>query len=223
MNKAAIRFAALALVALVAVAPIANATTIWDQSTFDPLGAGFFNTISGGPPFGMTVYTVADVTLTGQCVVDCVTMYYSALDPGWGGAISQGVVNVFPRTGALPIDGTDNPTVGAVVPMTATLMSGAGGEYFALTACGLNINLPAGDYWISITPNAPSGPGGGELALGSTTYLGVDPASYDQYAFPGPPAWFVFNPGLDIAIKIEGSCPVSTETSTWGKVKSLYR
>ena len=223
MRNAAMKIAVLALVGLVAVAPVAGADVLWDQSTFDPWGAGFYNTISGGPPFGMTVYTVADITLTNQCVIDCVTMYYSALDPGWGAAISQGVVNVFPKVGALPVDGSDDPTLSAVVPMTATLTGSPDGDYFALTACGLNLNLPAGDWWISLTPYAPAGVMGPEIGLSSLTHVGDDAASYDLYAFPGPSAWFAFNPGVDVAIKVEGACPVATESTTWGKVKALYR
>jgi hypothetical protein len=43
----------------------AGAAVLWDQSSLDEFGAGYFNSVSGGPPFGVTMYGVNDVTVTG--------------------------------------------------------------------------------------------------------------------------------------------------------------
>jgi len=198
------------------VAPV-SAEVLWDQSDFDPFGAGFFNVQAGGPPFGQTVFTVSDVTVNGSgWNVESITTYYSALDPSWGGTISMGKVHVFDRTGPLPVE---DPTLSMDVPMSGTLVT----DHFEVTASGLNLNLPPGDYWIGITPVAAAGPFGAEIHLGVATFVGIDVASYDAFAFPGPPAWFNFNPGIDASIKIEGSRPTPVEDTSWSQIKAIYR
>ena len=207
--------AALAILA----APV-SADVLWDQSDSDAFGAGFFNTVSGGPPFGMTVFTVSDITVDGSgWNVESISTYYSALDPSWGGAISEGHLVVYPKTGPLPIDGVDDPTTSVVVPMSAVLVV----DTFVLTASGLNLDLPPGEYWVGITPVAPSGPFGPEIHLSSGTFMGVDTASYDPFAFPGPPAWFNFNPGIDASILLEGTRPTPVEGTSWSQIKAIYR
>ncbi|MBU0743525.1 hypothetical protein KKG45_08055 [bacterium] len=209
------------LAALALLAGVASAADLWDQTGFDPWGAGFFNVAAGGPPFGMTVYTVNHVTVEAdnQWTISSISTYYSALDPGWGGSISQGYVNVFSKTGPLPIDGVDDPSAGMLVPMSAVLDV----DHFVVTASGLNITLNPGEYWIGMTPMAASGPMGPEIHLSTTSFYGDASASFDQYAFPGPPAWFNFNPGVDAAILIQGNLIVANEEMVWGELKSLYR
>ena len=56
------------------------------------------------------------------------------------------------------------------------------------------------------------------------TLIGDATASYDAFAFPPPPSWFVFNPDVDASLLIEGTLqePTATEETTWGSIKSLY-
>ncbi len=212
----------LSVVASVAIfAQTATADILWDQSDFDVWGMGFFNADAGAPPFGMAVHSVNHVTVPGGgWNVDSISTYYSALDAFWGDGITQCYVHVYDKTGPLPIDGTDDPSVDPLVPMSAVL----NGDHFVLTASGLGLALGAGEYWIGVTPIGASGPFGPEIHLSSLTYYGDATASYDVYAFPPPAMWFNFNPGLDASILIEGT-PGSTpvEDSTWGEIKSLYR
>jgi len=195
---------------------------LFDQSDFDPWGPGFFNSESGMPPMGITQYAVNDVTVgaTGW-TIDSITTYYSALDPAWGTAITQGYLHIFAKSGPLPIDGVDDPTTSPLVSMSASLDV----DHFVLTASGLNVQLQLGDYWIGITPIAPNGVMGPEIHLASMTLIGDATASYDPYAFPGPPAWYNLNPGMDAAIHIEGieggATPV--EAASWGRLKALYQ
>ncbi len=210
----------LVAVTLLVLAHTASAEVLFDQTDFDPYGPGFFNSESGGPPFGMTVYAVNDVTVTEGWIVESVTTFYSALDPVWGEGITEGKLHVFEKTGSLPITGGDDPEASPVVAMSATL----NGDHFVITATGLNLELAPGEYWIGITPNAPSGPFGPEIHLASLTLFGDATASYDPYAFPGPPAWFNFNPGVDASILIEGSVAgTATEEMTWGRLKSAFK
>jgi hypothetical protein len=209
------------LAALALTASAAGAAVLWDQASFDPWGAGYFNVVAGGPPFGMTVYTVSHITVDPgkQWTIDSITTYYSALDQGWGDVIYQGHVHVFPKTGPLPVDGVDDPAASTLVPMSGAFVD----DHIEVTATGLGIVLDPGEYWIGITPHGAAGIMGPELHLASLTFYGDASASYDPNAFPGPAAWMTFNPGVDAAILIQGNLIVANEEMAWGAMKSLYR
>jgi len=210
----------LVALSIFAVAGTVQAEALWDQSDYDLFGAGFFNSVSGGPPFGITNHVVSDVTVNGNgWHVEAITTYYSFLDPTWGTAITQGHLHVFPKIGPLPIDGTDDPTLSPVVAMTGTDIGGV----WQVSATGLSLDLSPGEYWIGITPIAPSGPFGPEIHMGTITFVGAETATYDPFAFPGPPAWFNFNPGIDASILIEGTRPTTVESTSWSRIKATYR
>ena len=203
------------LCAVVLLASVASADVLWDQSDYDIWGMGFFNSESGSPPFGMTWHGANDVTVDAGWNVESITSYYSAVDPAWGTAITQGYLHVFPKTGPLPIE---DPTASPIVPMSGVLV----GDHFVVTASGLGLYLGAGDYWLGLTPIAPSGPMGPEIQLSSMTFLGDETVSYDAYGMPV--MWFVFNPGLDAAMLVEGTfAGTPVEETTWGNVKAMYR
>lgn len=203
--------------AIAVLAQVASSDTLWDQSDYDVAGMGFFNSESGSPPFGSTNHTVNDVTVECGWLVESITIYFSAVDPGWGGAITQGYLHVYPKTGALPVE---DPTASPLVPMSAVLDA----DHFVLTASGLDLDLPPGDYWIGITPIAPGGIMGPEICLSCFGYFGDPSASYDVYGMPMP-MWMHMNPGLDAAILIEGTVngPSAAEAKTWGQIKALYQ
>lgn len=204
----------LTTIAIVALATVAGADVLWDQSTPDEAVPGFFNTESGAPPFGLTMYTVNDVVVNDTWNVTTISTFWSILDEGWAN-LTEGYVHVFPKTGPLPA-ATDDPVLSMVVPMTATVSA----NYGTLVADGLGLVLEAGDYWIGITPIAPSGPFGPEVQFSCTNYLGDETASYDPY---GPGDWFTFNPGYDATLLIEGDVTVATESHSLTNVKSLFR
>jgi len=200
----------------------ARAEVLWDQTGFDPWGAGFFNSESGSPPFGMTQFAVNDVTVDGAgWNIESITTYYSALDPSWGSAIMEGYLHIFDKVGPLPIDGVDDPAASPMIPMSGTFNN----DHIVVTATGLNVDLVPGDYWIGITPVAPSGVMGPEIHLSAFTLIGDATAGYDLYAFPGPPAWFNPMPDLDATLLIEGTAGSATavETATWGDIKTLFQ
>jgi hypothetical protein len=205
------------------LAQTASADVLWDRSNYDAFGPGFFNVDAGSPPFGLTVHTVNHVSVGGAgWTVQSITTYYSALDPAWGTGIVNGYLHVYDKTGPLPIDGSDDPTASPLVAMSATF----NGDHWAVTASGLSLPVGPGEHWIGITPIAGAGPFGPEIHLASLDApSGDDAASYDVFAFPGPPAWFHFNPGLEGSILIEGVTedPVSVEARSFGNVKALYR
>lgn len=214
-----IRVLLLAMASIVLLAPAAGAVVLWDQSTFDESGPGFFNSISGSPPFGLTIYTVDDVTVGDPgWVVTRITTYYSSIDPNWGAAISEGRLHVFPKSGPLPVTGTDDPTASPTVAMSATMI----GSHLEVVASGLHLALAPGDYWIGITPVAPSGFFGPEIHLAATSPAGDAAASYDEFQFPGDPEWFNMNPNTDASMLIEGDLPVPVGDATWGTIKARF-
>lgn len=205
------------LVAVAMIASSAAADTLWDQSDVAPFGAGYFNSISGDPPFGITVYAVSDVTVDNEWLVTDIVQYYSAVDQNWGLGIFQGVLTIIPKTGPTPAPG-DDPATGIMVPMTATVVPGPIDPMTEVKASGLSIMLSPGEYWIGITPDAPGGFFGPEIQLSVATSIGEATASWDI----GAPGWTVTNPGVDASLVIKGGVTVPTEAASWGKVKSIY-
>lgn len=198
-----------AIVAVAAITVPARADVIWDQSTLDPAGPGQANSYS--PGFGgFVIHGVQDVTITTAVTIDTITQYYSSWNFDWPSAVTTGYVHVWPKTGPLP---TDDASTSPSVPMTAAF---GAPDVIEVTATGLGISVGPGDYWIGITPVAPAGISGANLQY-STAQVGDAVASYDLSS------WSNFYPGYDGAIRIEGTMPVSTESTTWTQVKNLYR
>lgn len=208
---------ALAMFALVGAA---HAEVLWDQSAYDPFGAGMYNSVSGAPPFGSTVHTVCDVHVDESWNISGMSTWFSLLDGGWGTGITQGYLHLFPKVGSLPIDGTDDPATSIVVPMTAVIE----GSAWRVNATGFSIPVPPGDYWMGMTPIAPSGPFGPEINFSTTAHYGDDSASFDPFGFIGGPGWFLpGGGGLDGTLLIEGTRPTPVEAQTWTGIKTLYR
>lgn len=186
------RFVLCAAAVVMGVAGAANAVNLWDQSAINPSSAGFFNEINGSPPFGMTAYTVADVTVpaTGW-TINSITMYWSNLGSFWPASVT-GRLYLQPKTGSVP---TVVPG-GSLIPMSVVDF----GDHFSVTASGLSNVLTPGDYWIGITPG---GGVGGELCLQSQSPAYGSPSA--TYGFPSA-AW-TGNPGGvgDVAILVTGT------------------
>lgn len=185
----------------------AQAAVLWDQSSLDWAGNAFLNAIAGSPPFGVTSYAVADVTVpAGGWNVDSVTMYWSCLDFNWP-STTTGRLYLQPKTGSLPsvLPG------GSLIPMTIEILNdpSVSQSYYAVTASGLNRNLAAGDYWIGITPSVPSGFFGPELSLPSAPTIGAPSAYLDA----SNPVWT----GLtnDAAILVQ-SVPAPASVGVFG-------
>lgn len=211
---------AMAFLATPLLASRAMGDTLWDQSSVDEFGAAYFNSLSGLPPFGSTMYAVCDVTVGPEgWIVDGISQVYTALDGSWGLAITSGKLVVIPKAGALP---AVDPSTGLTVAMTG--ISDNNGHWI-VSATGLNLMLNPGNYWIGITPSAPSGPFGPELQLSTTDHQGDDSPWYDPYGAFGSVGWSVPNAGVDANILVTGAVmtPTPTSTVTWGRLKNLYR
>ncbi len=206
----------LALTLVFAVS--AGAVTLLDQAAYDFSGPGFFNVVAGAPPMGMTNYSLNDISVgAGGWVITDVSIYVNALG-GFESGVTSGYLNIFPKTGPLPIDGTDDPTAGISVPMTATVISG---NDYEVTVTGLSVALAPGEYWIGITPIASAFNSG--IHMPAVSFMGDATASYDPYGWPMA-MWMNMVPGVDAAMLILGEGDVvANETVTLDSVKSMYR
>lgn len=205
------RSMAIGVLALAAAAGASQAAVLWDQSALDtsPTSMGLLNTVSPGFN-GAEIYGLSDVTVpAGGWTIQSVSTYYTNFN--FPGGVSA-VLNVFPKTGALPI-ATNDPRAapagnGTQVPVTATdfVVDNQGVREY--TASGLNIVLAPGDYWIGLTPNQAGGAFGADFQWSTTAPSGVGQAAWSQ-DFGWPVGWFDYGTQTGIAvhdgaIKIQG-------------------
>lgn len=188
-------------------AGMSQADTLWDQSALNWFGNSHPNTISGSPPFGSTAYTASDVSVpAGGWNVDSISMYFTNFDFSWAPELS-GRLNIHPKTGAVP---TYNPGEGAIVTMTTQMLNDPVQQqaFYKVTVSGLNTLLTEGDYWMSITPVAPSGFFGPEQGLPTNGVIGDISLYYSPFnSFGAPPAntWGNVSGTQDAAILVEGT------------------
>ena len=204
---------AVAVGALLAIAPATRADVLLDQSDYNLGGQTFANSIEWGVGEGqfgwgpLRYSSVNDLTVTETTIITRITGYYKIpsttypiVNPDWGPSITSGWLVLKPKTGALP---TANSTEDQGFPaaMSATLV----GDHYEVVADGMYATLAPGSYWVGITPDA----GGSIVAqtmnqqLSSYTLIGDATATRDYnniWAF----FWSNYRPGLDAAIKVEG-------------------
>ena len=212
-----LRYAVAALTLVLATSSAAQAVTLWDQSTIVPAGPGIPASYSSG--FGGFIsYAVDDVTVPAPgWVVTKITQWYSAFDPNWVGGVTQGYVNVYPKSGPLPL-ATDLPSA-VLVPMSCVndaAQSAAVGQPVIAAFANVNINLPAGQYWIGIAPRRSPSPLGVNRMWPSATV--GDPVALHLNGA----AWAQAVGNWDGAFRVEGEVPVPTEPTSWGSMKALY-
>lgn len=201
----------MGVVAAAAIAGAANADVLWDQSAIDtsPTSQGLFHTISPGFN-GMVIFGVADVTVpAGGWTINSISTYYSTFNFSPG---TSAVLNVFPKTGSLPIAANDPRATplgnGTQVPVTSLDFVFDNQGIREYTASGLNIALAAGDYWIGLTPVQPSGPFGADSQWSTTSAFGVGQAAWST-DFGFPQGWFDYGTLSGVAVhdgafKIQG-------------------
>ena len=212
MNLRYTKLAAMVCAALLTMSSVANAMVLWDQSaiSLDPNASGIANWKATGFGGGI-IHSVDDVTVSGSAWhVTKITEYYATFNPAWT-ALTQGYLHVWPKTGSLP---TLNPTTDPIVSMSCVLTADPNGV-FAISASGLNLTLPPGDYWIGITPIATAGLNGANNQWPALNKIGDDVATFDT-------AWHDYYPGEDGAMLVEGDIPTPTQNTTWGAIKALY-
>jgi hypothetical protein len=159
--------AALGLIAVAAFTATATADVLWDQSNVNT-GINAFVDQEFDDFASFSSYMVMDVVSTGW-TVQSVSVYFTNNMGNWAG-VTQARLNLFAKTGTLPVAG-DDPTAGATVGVSLTNL----GSSWEITASGLNVNVPIGDYWIGLTPLTNFGAQGQEFHQ-AAPIIGVDTA-----------------------------------------------
>jgi len=210
--------AALALL-LVSVASAVHATTLWDQSaiSFSSSAPGIYNGKFTGFG-GSTSYCLNDVTVpAGGWTINTITEYFSnETFADMQLTAPNGYLIIMPKTGSLPVGAPTTTTV----PLTWVATTQGVQSVYVMTASGLNVNLAAGDYWITVAPITPvDNFNGNNLQWPALTTLGAPVATYNGAT------WSDLYPGYDGAFKIDGTGGGATPTraGTWGSLKALYR
>ena len=220
------RLVAATAALLVSLASAASAQVVlWDQSNVNLVGEGSLNhnanscsQLSGNTK----LHTANDVHFNQPVHITSVTIYETT---GNVDAATLAYLWIAPKTGAMPTESIANiATLANQVPITVAVDPNGPAGTRTVTAANLNINLPAGDYWISLTPRHNRGSlfpwtvhlvtSGPVIGDPTPSLLGcVAPGTW-QYTLPTP---------YDYAIKVMGDFPVATVSSSWAKVKSYYR
>ncbi len=167
-----------------------------DQSDFVVDGPRFADVIGLFDAY----YGYSDITVDGDgWNIERIVSYYSLDIPDWGSGVFEGRINIFPKTGSLPLWPGHSPYGAPLVPMSAS----HAGDHWVVTAWGLDIDLAPGEYWIGMTPS--NGYLASEGHLSSGTYVGNATATLFPETFFDPPYWANQHPGVDAALLIKGT------------------
>ena len=216
------RFLTAALALSLSFATAASAAVLWDQSALNAtldgtidLSSTSCSQISGNTK----IHLASDVHFNTPVTITAVRIYET---PGNVQAATQAYLWIAPKTGSIPTTiSSDINNAANIVPIT---VSAAVGGVVTVSATGLSRSLPAGDYWVSLTPRHSlglfpytwhiyaAGP-----AVGDPTAAIVACTVNSTWAYPLDPN------RPDYSIKIEGDIPVPTLKSSWSRVKSIYR
>lgn len=213
-----LRYAVAALSLVLLTSSTAQAVVLWDQSTINPSLNGVLANHATGFN-GFNSHAVNDVTVPASgWVVTKITQWYAGFDPNWVNGITSGYIDVFPKTGPLPL-ATDLPSAVQVAGWSCVqdpVRTAQLNQSVLQVSLTVNLNLPPGNYWIGICPRR-SNSAFGANSLWSSNQVG-DPEA--TQLVPGP---WTTNAGRDGAFLIEGEVPVPTESKSWGSMKALYR
>jgi hypothetical protein len=224
MNQKYTKFAAAVSTAFLLSASVAGAAVLWDQSNVNPNGEGSVNLASNtcSQISGNTrAHNTSDVTFPQPVVITSISIWESA---GNVQAATQAYLWIGPKTGPFPTVPSDSLyNVNRLVNITATSVTQNGLPCIKVTA-NVNRVLPAGDYWVSLTPrhnlgvfpysvhHVTTGP-----IIGDPTRVIVACTVNSNWSTPLSP------PSYDYSLRIEGDFPTPTSGTTWGRIKSFYR
>lgn len=217
------RSLAAAAVLSLSLATAAGAAVLWDQSALNAtldgtidLSSTSCSQISGNSK----VHIASDVHFSNPVVISAVRIYET---PGNVQAATQAYLWIAPKTSSIPTNSSSEFEVAAnLVPITVSAVVNG---VVTVSAQGLSRSLPAGDYWVSLTPRH---------SLGNYPYTWHIYASGPVVGDPSPAIiactvnsnWaYPLDPTArpDYSIKIEGDQAVASLKSTWSRVKSIYR
>jgi hypothetical protein len=214
--------------AMLLVASAASAAVLWDQSNLKPNGEGSVNLASNGCSqiSGNTrAHNTSDVTFAQPVQITSISIWESA---GNVQAATQAYLSIFPYTGPVPGVPSDSLyNTAKLVPIIVSAPALQNGlSSVKVTATWNRGPLPAGSYWVSLTPrhnlgifpysvhHVTEGP-----IVGQPTRV-IDACTVNSnWLTPLNP------PSYDYSLRIEGNYvePTPTASTSWGRMKMLYR
>jgi hypothetical protein len=220
---------ALCLIAVAATG--ASADVLWDQSNWNnSTGDGYLNAASAYAcnfdGSRTKLHTANDVTFSVDVSISSVSIWQTIGNGNAEGA-TQGYLWIVPKTGTLPTNAsTEVNNAANLVTITNSYETIGATTVLKTTASGLALSLPAGSYWVSLTPRCNVGTiypyswhlFSGDGVIGDpTTVISACSANSNWY-YPYAP-----DTQHDTTLMIEGAAVVATENHAWGQVKALYR
>lgn len=219
-----VKVAATVSVLLASMATAAGAVVLWDQSNWNTPGEGSLNVsstscnqISGNTK----IHTANDVHFAGPVTISSVSIYET---PGNVQTATQAYLWIAPKTGSVPTaSSSDVNNAANLVNITSTTETNGSATAVVVTAANLSISLPAGDYWVSLTPRHSRGIFPYTVHLVTSSAVVGDPTRSIEACTVNSNWIQVLPTAYDYAIKIQGDGPVAVQPSKWSNVKSLYR
>jgi len=215
-----------ALATLLLVSSTAGAAVLWDQSNWNPNGEGSLNlsstscsAISGNTK----LHTANDVHFDAPVHITTVRIYETL---GNVQTATQAYLWIAPKTGSLPTASSDQVNNAAnIKPITISTETVNGVQTVVVTCSGLSIDLPAGDYWVSLTPRHSRGTFPYTVHRIISGPVVGDPTPSIEACTVNSNWIYVLAPNMyDYAMKIEGDVlTVGTDPKQWTHVKALYR
>ena len=208
---------------LLTLAPPAGAVVLWDQSDFHDvegslnLSSNSCSAISGNTK----LHTASDVHFSQPVHITNVRIYELQ---GNVETATQAYLWIAPKTGALPTaSSADVNNAVNLVPIQISYETHANGTRVVVSANNLNLSLPAGDYWVSLTPRHSRGVFPYTVHLVTTSAVVGDPTASIDACTVNSNWLYVLPTPYDYTIKIEGDFPVPALAKSWGRLKSIYR
>ena len=203
---------------LLSLVSSAGAEVLWDQSNWHPtqgtvdLSSNSCSQINGNTK----VHIANDVHFDNPVHITAVRIYEFR---GTVEGATQALLWIHPKNSVLPTTSSDSLELASLLVNIASVTEKAGlDSCVRVTASGLDIELPAGDYWVSLTPRHNFGgtpPYSYHLV---TTSAVVGDASASIVACTVNSSWvYPLDPDrYDYAIKIEGEVHRSTSAAATG-------
>jgi len=213
------RLIAAATALLLSLASAAGAEVLWDQSNWNTTTEGSvdISSASCSQISGNTkVHIANDVHFDNPVHITTVRIYETF---GNVQTATQALLWIHPKTGALPATISDSlELAGLTVNINAVTEVNGANQCVRVSANGLDIELPAGDYWVSLTPKHNLGTFPYTVHLITTGPVVGDPSpaivactSNSNWIYPLDPNRY------DYAVKIEGGVHRPTAAAPTGQ------
>jgi len=212
------RLVAAATALLVSLASAAGAEVLWDQSNWitNTEGSVDISSASCSQISGNTkVHIANDVHFDNPVHITTVRIYETF---GNVQTATQAYLWIHPKNGVLPTTSSDSLELAGIQVNIAAVTETIGvNQCVRVTASGLDIELPAGDYWVSLTPRHNLGIFPYTVHLTTSSAAVGDPAAAIVACTVNSTWLYPLDPSRpDYAMKIEGEVHGPTATIPTG-------